>query len=248
MKTGSIRRLTDGRDYAYCLEFLDHNHVSAMLDLQAEILAVLPDKELFAPSNATIMARDLGPEGMTIGMFVENKLCGYMSLHWVHWDTGRDDELNLEKLIQLPPEKLPYVVRFRHTALHPHFQGGNAMMNKIGSVLLERARLFNPPLRYVCSLHSPKNYASLNYPFSQGMLAVKLIINRLGMYRFLCFQDFQRPLHVSMTDNMHISGADTNRLLQITDNDYCGYAISRYKGESFIVFGKRERPDIQGHR
>ena len=88
MKTGFIRCLTDGQDYAYCLEFLDHNHVSAMLDLQEEILAVLPDKDLFAPSNSMIMARDLGPEGMTVGMFVENKLCGYMSLHWVHREYG----------------------------------------------------------------------------------------------------------------------------------------------------------------
>ena len=246
MKTGFIRRLTDGRDYAYCLKFLDHNHISAMLDLQAEILAVLPDKDLFAPSNATIMARDLGPEGMTVGMFVEDRLCGYMSLHWVHWDRGRDDELNLEKLIQFPQEELPQVIRFRHTALHPHFQGGNAVMNKIGPVLLERARLSNPPPRYLCSLHSPKNYASLSFPFFLGMLAIKLIINRLGMYRFLCFQDFQRPLRVSTKDAMHISGADTNRLLQITGNDYCGYGISRKRGESFIAFGKREGPNIQG--
>lgn len=245
MRTGFIRCRFDGRNYAYRLAFLEERDLPAMLGLQAEILAVLPDKDLFAPSHAAAMTRDLGPEGMTVGLFVEDALCGYMSLHWVRWDQGRDDELNLEGSVQLPAEELPLVIRFRHSALHPRFQGsGNSVMKIMGPVLLEKAQLANPAPRYVCSLHSPKNYASLNYPFSLGMLAVKLIINRLGMDRLLCFQDFVHPFRVSSSDNMLVSGADTPRLAELIGKGYCGYAIARHGDESRIVFGKREIQDI----
>lgn len=246
MKTGFLHSPSDGKKYSYCLAFLEQSHLPAMLDLQAKILAVLPDKDLFAPSHSAAMALDLGPEGMTVGLFVEDALCGYMSLHWAHWDQGRNDELRLEETVHLPPDELPLVVRFRHSALDPRFQGGgNSVMKIMGPVLLERARLFNPEPRYICSLHSPKHYASLNYPFSLGMLAVRLIINRLGMHRLLCFQDFVHPLRVSSSDNLFVSGTDTPRLAELLDKGYCGYAISRQENESRIVFGKREKRDIR---
>ncbi len=245
MNTGFLRSPSDGRKHAYNLAFLDESHVSAMLDLQEKVLAVLPDRDLFAPSNAEAVARDLGSEGITVGLFMGKELCGYMSLHWVHWDIGRNDELNLEQSAALPHDEIPRVVRFRHSALHPYLQGGgNSVMKIMAPALLERARLFNPPPRYLCSLHSPKNYASLNFPFSLGMLAVRLIINRLGMYRLLCFQDCENPLLASSSDSIAVSGADAPRLLEIIADGYCGYAIDRRESESLIVFGKCEKRDM----
>jgi len=245
MNKGFLRSPSDGRQHAYNLKFLNESHVSAMLDLQEKVLAVLPDRDLFAPSNAETMARDLGSEGITVGLFVENALYGYMSLHWVHWDIGRNDELNLEQSVALPSDEIRRVVRFRHSALHPYLQGGgNSVMKIMAPALLERARSFDPPPRYLCSLHSPKNYASLNFPFSLGMLAVRLIINRLGMHRLLCFQDCEHPLRASSSDSIAVSGGDASRLLEVIADGYCGYAINRGEGESLIVFGKCEKPGV----
>lgn len=244
MKTGIAHNRSDHRDYSYRLEFLEHRHLKAVLTLQDAVLAALRDKETFAPSSPESLGRDFGPEGCTVGMFVDQTLFGCMSLHWIHWDMDRDDELKLDQVLHLPREELLLAVRFRHTALHPNFHGGNSMMKKMGSALLETAAHSDKPPRYLASLHSSKNYPSLKYPFSNGMLAIKLIRNRLGMYRLLCFRDLEYVFPVSSEDNLFIHGTDETGLMQALDHGYYGHGLHRQDGETLILFGKPERPII----
>jgi hypothetical protein len=242
MKTGIAHNRTDHRDYSYHLALLEHRHLDAVLTLQEEVLATLRDHETFAPSSPESLSRDFGLEGFTIGMFIDQSLFGYMSLHWIRWDLDRDDELKLEQVVHLPREELFRVVRFRHTALHPDFHGGNSMMKKMGSALLETAARSVKPPRYLASLHSPKNYPSLKYPFANGMLAIKLIRNRLGMYRLLCFRDLEHSFRVSSEENLFIEGTDETGLIQGLNRGYYGYGLHRQDGSTLILFGKPERP------
>lgn len=235
--SGSILNQGDKNWYSYQIHLLNAQFLDQILALQSLVSESIDDNDLFIPARADVLAKDLGEEGLTVGLIVEKKLVGYFSLHYLSQSSLNNCcNIDIAQDLRLPEEEINKVVRFRFVAIHPEYRG-NSMCKKMSQAIFQAAQKLNRPYRYLCTMASPKNYPSLDHQFANQMMAVKLKKNHADKYRLLLFQDLEQPLKVRSEPVVAVAGHDISGLTKILECGYIGFALQKNSSWSEILFG-----------
>lgn len=134
--------------------------LDAVLTLQNTILAVLPDKEIFVPTDSEEIMRYLQSPNIVLGCFDGTQLIAYASivLHGLHHS-------NLGYDLHLPAEELPFCANFDTVIVHPDYRG-----NHLQKVLIQESEkmIKSVAIKKILTTVSPKNLFSLRNFQSMG--------------------------------------------------------------------------------
>jgi len=155
LATGLLRREsqnTRARTSAYRIAYLEEKHLPLVMQLQEKAVRNLSRPDLLQSFSYDFMKRHMGPQGVVLGVFVENRLVAFRNLYYPH---PRDKEWNLGLDLDLPEEELGSVANLQMVCVHPHFRGNRLalIMNRVSLGLLRERGTHH----HICATVSPYN-------------------------------------------------------------------------------------------
>ena len=168
MMNGEIRRLNG-------------SHLTALLELQKQVLSELPHPDALRVDSADYLAGNLGEAGFTFGAFEGKMLIAYASLRF-------QDERCPEHLgrdLELPESELASVGLLDGSGVHPAYRGLGLQRALSETRKVEALR---QGARHFAGTVSPFNPFSLDNFLKSGMLAKGFKLKYGGMSRILIYE------------------------------------------------------------
>ncbi len=232
IQTGFITNRLDAQLYPYTMKLLNSDDILQVIELHNKVIDALPDPDLCWRFPVSYIERYLGDQGITVGVFVEKQLIGFRVLYFPGnqaenpgLDMGLDDS-ELDQVAHLPLSNV-----------HPDFTGNSLQKNMTLQVI--NIAKETRPFRYLCSIVSPKNYASMTEKFEVGMVVGQLTIKYGTFLRYIFYEDMVKPLEVAKENAIFIPSIDTERQMELLKQGYYGFQLSEEQGKKGILFGKK---------
>lgn len=163
--------------YAYTVELLTEKSIPALMQLQQEVVAALPDKAILQPLDEQELRFILTGNGVMIGVYVEEKLIAFRALL-----EPEIDEEHLGRDIGLAEDELSQVLYQEISNVHPDFRGYGLQRTMADWVMQQ---VDSSKHSIICATVMPFNIASLKDKFAQGMYVAALKYKYGGKLRYV---------------------------------------------------------------
>ncbi len=232
MKSGLVKNRRDGQTYAYEMKRLGAEWLTQLQSLHNEVIDSLPDADLCWRFPLDHLTRYLGEDGITVGVFVAERLVGFRVLYF---PGAREDNPGLD--LGLAAQELAQVAHLPLSNVHPDYTGNGLQktMTLYAVALAEKTR----PFRYLCSNVSPKNYPSMAEKFAIGMRVVALKVKYGAFWRYVFCRDMQQPWQVDEESALPVESEDDVRQTELLAQGYYGIRLERSAAGTRIVFARR---------
>lgn len=213
------------RTSAYRIVYLEEKHLPLVMQLQEVIVRNLSRPDLLHPFSYDFMKRHMGPQGVVLGVFVENRLVAFRNIYYPDpWDK----EWNLGLDLDLPEKELASVANLQMVCVHPHFRGNRLalIMNRISLGLLrERGRH-----HHICATVSPYNIWNIPVLLASGFRVARLKNKYGGKVRYIVHQDLRSPLRFKDDSAVQVHLDDLAAQRKWFDDGFYGVALSKRDG------------------
>jgi hypothetical protein len=230
LETGLLREKSqDSRSRAmeYLITYLDEKHLPLVMQLQEVIVQKLVRPDLLQAFSYDFMKRHMGPQGVVLGVFAENRLVAFRN---IYYPDPFDAEWNLGMDLGLPEAERIKVANLQMVCVHPRYQG-NSLALKLNRVSLGLLREWGIR-HHICATVSPYNIWNLPVLLASGFRIVKLKNKYGGKVRYIVHQDLRQPLHFDEGGAERVRLDDLAAQQKWFASGYCGVALE-----------KRENPD-----
>ncbi|WP_346355609.1 hypothetical protein [Azotosporobacter soli] len=232
LKTGVIKNRRDGLSYSYEMKQIGLEQLTQVQALHNEVIDSLPDADLCWRFPLDHLTRYLGEDGVTVGVFVAERLVGFRVLYFAG---ERDDNPGLD--LGLAPEELAQVAHLPLSNVHPDYTGNGLQktMTLYAVAIAEHMR----PFYYLCSNVSPKNYPSMAEKFAIGMRVAALKVKYGAFWRYVFCRDMRQAWKVNEESALLVESEDCARQTELLAQGYCGVRLERSVAGTKIVFARR---------
>ncbi len=225
IKKGQIFLKSDLNEHPYILRLLDKNDLAAVMQLQSNLIAVMPNKELYVPIAEEEMLFLLEGDGEALGLFIENKMYAACSLlHKV------DYENNMARELDFSEEDLTRVAQLELSLVDLDLRGYK-LQYKMANILAERLQK-RSEIRYLFTTVSPYNYPSIETVTSMGLYIAKLSKMYYGWDRYVVYKDFMQPVKLDKSDVIILPNIAWTEQQELLHNGYRGF--SQFQDEEGI--------------
>jgi hypothetical protein len=225
VETGFLRQKTQdpqSRALAYTITCLDERHLPLVMQLQEVIVQNLARPDLLQTFSYDFMKRHMGPQGIVLGVFVEERLAAFRNLYFPDpWDA----EWNLGLDLGLPEKELASVANLQMVCVHPRFRGNSLAlkMNRLSLGLLRERGTHH----HICATVSPYNIWNIPVLLASGFRVARLKKKYGGKVRYIVHQDLRKPLHFNANSTMHVRLNHLDAQQKWFDSGFYGVAINR---------------------
>lgn len=232
---GVVTSQLDSRCHPYQVQVLDETNFCELCNFQQTTYQKMVDKKLYAPIPDQMVRAVLGKKGLTLGLMVRNRICGFVCFYF-----PGDDLENLGKDAGLPDQELENVVHWERCLIDPEFRG-NHLQFRLGELLVNATTALDKKYRYMCATVAPNNYPSLHQLFEQQkMVAVALKKKYGNLWRFVFFQDILRPLQMLHEGVVTVGCTDYEQQAELFKQGYCAFQALQEQEQTKILFAKAE--------
>jgi len=225
LETGFLRQKTqDSRKRAleYEINYLEEKHLPLLMQLQEVIVQNLARPDLLQSFSYDFMKRHLGPQGIVLGVFVQQRLVAFRNLYFPDpWDA----EWNLGLDLGLPKEELGNVANLQMVCVHPDFRGNSLAlkMNRLSIGLLREKGIHH----HICATVSPYNIWNIPVLLSSGFRVARLKNKYGGKVRYIVHQDLRKPVHFDDQSTVHVRLDNLDTQQRWFDSGFYGVALKK---------------------
>ena len=225
LATGLLRR--NGKDprsrqMEYIITYLEEKHLPLVMRLQEVILQKLSRPDLLQSFSHDFMKRHMGPQGVVLGVFVEEQLVAFRNLYYPDpWDT----EWNLGLDLELPGDELARVANLQMVCVHPRFRG-NALalkMNRVSLGLLRERGTHH----HICATVSPYNIWNIPVLLASGFRIAKLKNKYGGKVRYIVHQDLRSPMEFNDHSAVQVRLEDLDAQQKLLGSGFYGVGLNK---------------------
>jgi hypothetical protein len=228
LESGLLRQKNQnswGRALEYVITYLHEKHLPLVMQLQEVIVQNLARPDLLHSFSHDFMKRHMGPQGIVLGVFVENCLVAFRNLYFPDpWDA----EWNLGLDLGLPKKELVKVANLQMVCVHPRFRGNSLAlkMNRLSLGLLRERGIHH----HICATVSPYNIWNIPVLLASGFRVARLKNKYGGKVRYIVHQDLRQPLNFddNSTVNVRLDNLDAQQ--KWLESGYYGVALNK-RGE-----------------
>lgn len=228
--TGRIKNNYDLKNYNYEIKVLDITYFDRLFAIQKCIAKKFSKPETYIILKERELIEMLGDGGIVVGVFVNEELYGSCGVYFPGFN---EDNLGLD--IDLPREELKKVIHLESSNVHPMYRG-NSLQYKMASLLVSRAKDIKD-MRYLLNTVHPENYPSLKTTFDLDMVIVKLCRKYKGFWRYIFYQDIEKPIKKQVNNSISVSSVDYNSQIKLLNSGYYGYDLEKNENGIKIHFG-----------
>jgi hypothetical protein len=230
---GTVTSQLDRQTYPYQVQILDESYLTELSDFQQTTYQKMTDKKLYAPVPDAMIRAVLGEKGLTLGLMIRDKLCGFVCFYF----PGNNVD-NLGKDAGLPDQELEKVVHWERCLIDQEFRG-NHMQFHLGGLLVNATKALDKEYRYMCATVAPTNYPSLHQLFDQQKMVAVTLKKKYGdLWRFVFFQDILHPVQVLHETAIAVDCTDFERQTDFFNQGYYAFQALQDKGPMKILFAK----------
>ncbi|MEG6523052.1 hypothetical protein [Desulfotomaculum sp. 1211_IL3151] len=211
---------------------LDPGYLPAIEALQALVLSNLEKKELCVRLTGAEIKNILAGQGLALGVIVKRRLVAFCALCF----PGRSED-NLGREYGLPEAELSKVTHLEITLIAPDYRGNDLqrrMFKHLGQLAQSLGRW-----RYLYSTIAPANYPSLKAVMKQGLLIVDLKQKYNHYWRYILFQNMDRPLQLDRGQVIPVPPNDLAAQQKLLQAGYIGFASRQGPEGVQILYGRR---------
>ena len=223
---------SDGGTMFCTIRRLTPQHLTAVIDLQQQELQSMATKDVFLGRPHDILAACLDDEGVTVGVFADDRLVAFRMLYY----PGR---FNQGEFAGLPVGEWDKVAHLEVAVVHPLYRG-YGLMRRMASPLLDEADDLRGK-RYLCSVVSPQNYPSIKDKLVLGVPVIRLIELAGGHWRYIFCQDRLKPAQFDEAAAIAVSVNDRERQFLLLEQGYQGFQIEKLRHDTVLWYGVPQR-------
>ncbi|OEF97131.1 hypothetical protein [Desulfuribacillus alkaliarsenatis] len=225
-----IIKLEGTDEKAYCIRLLNTSDVTALLDLQEEILSNLEIAELSVPFTKEELLFILSGHGECVGFLVDNQLLAACALQFDLEDFNMSKEVGFDKKQQQQVEQLEMSLVHERTR-------GHKLQRRLAGILVERA-IKRGNKRYLFSTVSPWNYPSVQTVTSLGLNIVKVTKMYNDWTRYVVCRDMHEPTILNMSTVRKVAIEDFEVQSMLLEQSYLGFSQERTPEGVRILFAQ----------
>lgn len=218
-----------GRD-EFKVKLLNESYIPQLMDLQQQVVEVLPDKAILQPLDEGELVFILKGNGLMIGVFVEGKLIAFRALlepaideEHLGYDIGLQTEDELKKVLY---QEISNV--------HPQYRGFG-LQRTMADIIMQQVD--SAKYNIVCATVMPGNIASMKDKFSQNMHIAALKLKYGGKLRYV-FMKKLLEVERQWAAERFVSMNETNAQQQLLQQGYIGISMKKHQDEWFIQYVK----------
>lgn len=155
--------------------------LAAILRLQQEIMAALPDADLLRCNSPDVLQACLSPPHLVLGAWHHQALAGIAILYCA----DKDDE-NLGIDMGLPPDQLCHAANLKLVMVAPAYRGHSLQIRLCRALEQVAAKR---QIRVLCATVSPNNQASIRNFKLLGYHFCKEVVKYNGLRRALYYKE-----------------------------------------------------------
>lgn len=223
-KNGSLPR-------RYTVRTLTMDHLSAILNVQEDVIFHLKDKKILQPLTVEEFQFILNGNGFMLGVFIEKTLIAYRALLVPPID---QEHLGLD--IGLNENDLEKVIYQELSVVLPAFQG-NQLQRTLATLIMEELSKSKHTFRYVCATVALFNIPSLKDKFLQGMEILALKEKYDGRLRYVFSKDLDKGNSRSWIEMKDILMVDVLAQQTLLKEGWRGFKMELKEGAWWITYG-----------
>lgn len=217
--------------YPYIMRLLDKNDLAAVMQLQSNLIAVMPNKELYVPISEEEMLLLLEGDGEALGLFIEDKMYAACSLLF-----KVDYENNMARELDFSEAELARVAQLELSLVDLDLRG-HKLQYKMAGILVERIYKRASP-RYLFTTVSPFNYPSIATVTELGLCIAKLCKMYYDWDRYVVYRDFINPIKLDTDHPVIVSNTLFAEQQELLKNGYRGFSQFRDKDGIKIMYAR----------
>lgn len=215
----------------YNIKILNQSDITAVMQLQGDILATLKQKELYVPIPFEELQVMLAGNGELVGLFMHKKLYAVCGLLFpVSYENNMARELHFSE------EDLALVAQLELSLVHAELRG-HKLQQKLAGILASRVKK-RRDARYLFTTVSPYNYPSIQTVTSLGMQIAKLGKMYYGWDRYIVYRDFMCPTKLDITNTISLPNTAFAEQQHLLNNGYRGYSACKDQDGIKIRYAK----------
>jgi hypothetical protein len=231
VEQGHISLRSDPRPHHYVLRVLDEEDVAAILQLQNDLIAVMPRKDLYVPISEEELLYLFAGNGEALGLFIDNKMRAACSLLFnVTYENNMARELNFSE------EELSRVAQLELSLVDLDLRG-HRLQHRMASILAGRVQKRNQT-RYLFTTVSPFNYASIQTITSLGLYIAGLKKMYYDWDRYVVYRDYINPVRLDADNAVIVANNAWAEQQQLLSDGYRGFSQFKDNDGIKIMFAK----------
>jgi hypothetical protein len=225
IEQGQIILQSDLKQCPYIIRLLNKNDLTAVIQLQNNVLAAVNNKDCCVPLLAEELLLMLEGSGESVGLFIGDRLYAECSLLFpVGYENNMARELNFSD------EDLKLVAQLELSLVHFDLRGYK-LQQKLAGTLAQRVEKAQKA-RYLFTTVSPYNYPSIQTVTALGLQIAKLCKMYYGWDRYIVYQDFNNPAQLDTANAVSLPSTAYEEQQHLLNNGYRGF--SQFKDEKGI--------------
>lgn len=223
LSSGYLKHMTPGtgsRTERYIITRLNEAHLPEIMSLQGVIVQHLGEPDLLQSFSYEFMKQHLGPKGIVLGVFVNERLVAFRNLYYP--DTW-DKNWNLGIDMGLVGAELHRVVNLQMVCVHPHFRG-NALAMRLNAIALGLLREMGTHC-HACATVSPYNVWNIPVLLSSGFHITRLKVKYGGKIRYIVYQDLRKAQSFDDSTSVRVALQDLYTQKRLLGAGFYGTAL-----------------------
>lgn len=224
--------IKNGDPVPFTVRVLTIEHLSAILNVQAEVVHHLMDKNSLSPLTMEEFKFILEGNGFMIGAFARDELIAFRALL-----VPLIDDEHLGNDIGLPEEELQKVIYQEISNVLPAYRG-NQLQKTLAVLIMKELEKCNQNYRYVCCTVAPFNIPSLKDKFSQGMRIAALKEKYGRSLRYIFVKDMLDTKGLSVDETIAIRMDDFNAQQVKLVEGWQGLQMEKRDQDMWVIYGR----------
>ncbi len=231
IEQGQISLKNEMKQHPFVLRVLDESDLTAVMELQSNLITFMEKKELYVPISEEEMLLLLEGDGEALGLFIDNKMYAACSLLYkVDYGNNMARELNFDD------EELARVAQLELSLVDLDLRG-HKLQYRMAGILAERVQK-RKATRYLFTTVSPFNYPSIETVTSLGLQIARLSKMYYGWDRYVVYRDFINPVELDTNNPVIILNTSFTEQQDLINNGYRGFSQFRDEDGIKIMYAK----------
>lgn len=236
IKEGRITLKSDLQEHPYVLRLLDKDDMTAVMQLQSDLIAVMEKQELYVPISEEEMLLLLEGDGEALGLFIDNKMYAACSLLF-----KVEYKNNMARELGFSDEELARVAQLELSLVDLDLRG-HKLQYKMAGILADRVQK-RKTTRYLFTTVSPFNFPSIETVTSLGLQIARLCKMYYGWDRYVVYRDFINPIKLDTDHPVIVSNLSFAEQQELLNNDYRGFSQFRDEEGIKIMYARMIKAD-----
>ncbi len=219
VESGTLtRRNAKTQPVPYEVHTLNMSHLEKVMEIQMLVIKNIAKDKYYEPDDEGLFRQGLKHDGLSFGMFIEDRIAGYMVSNFPEDAKIR----NYGEYLELPESEMSSVINFESSAVHPDFRGLgiNGRLKKLAV-----HELANVGRDHVIGTVSPYNLPSLKASLSAGVAIRKLKSLYGGRLRYVYHVNYKTPYYFDKSECIFVEVRNLKRQHELLSQGYAGITV-----------------------